>query len=433
MIGYSDNINMVIKMSKYLNRIMDKVLKYELEAFGAVLITGPKWCGKTTTAKQVAKSVLYMQDPDRKESYLTLAGIQPSILLEGEKPRLIDEWQMAPQLWDAVRFDVDNQNKTGLYILTGSTIVDESKISHSGAGRISRVKMRPMSLFESLSSNGSVSLRYLFDGQHDLSGISDLNIEDLADLIVRGGWPGNIEKSLKAAMRSVEGYCDIIATSEIQTIDGIKRSEENTRSILRSLARLTSSTAPDATILSDVKENHSSIHRNTLSDYLDALNKLFVIEDLPAWSPKLRSKTIIRTSNKRHLIDPAIAASMLKASPTDLIYDMNTFGLLFESLVIRDLRVYAQGIGGLVFHYRDNTGLEADAVIHLNDGRWGLVEVKLGDHLIDEAAENLMKLKERIDTNRINEPSFLMIVTGTGYAYKRKDGILVVPIGCLKN
>jgi hypothetical protein len=426
-------MDMVIYMKDYTNRIMDKVLKYELEAFGAVLITGPKWCGKTTTAKQIAKSVLYMQDSDRKESYLSLAGIQPSKLLEGEKPRLIDEWQMAPQLWDAVRFDVDMKNETGLYILTGSTTVDESKISHSGAGRISRIQMRTMSLFESLDSNGSVSLEELFNKKHEIDGNSNYDIKDIAELIVKGGWPGNIGKPIKVAMRSIEGYCNIIATSEIQTVDGVKRSEENTKSILKSLARHTSSTASDSTILSDVIGNNSTIHRHTLSDYLDALKKLFVIEDLPAWSPKLRSKTIIRTSNKRHLIDPAIAASMLKASPNDLIYDINTFGLLFESLVIRDLRIYAQAIGGSVFHYRDNTGLEADAVIHLDDGRWGLVEAKLGHNLIDEAAENLIKLKERIDTNRINEPSFLMIVTGTGYAYKRKDGILVVPIGCLKN
>ena len=424
---------MVIYMKDYINRIMDKVIKYELEAFGAVLITGPKWCGKTTTAKQIARSVLYMQDPDRKESYLTLANIQPSKLLEGEKPRLIDEWQMAPQLWDSVRFDVDMKNNTGLYILTGSTTVDESKISHSGAGRISRIKMRTMSLFESLDSNGNVSLKDLFDGKNEIDGTSNLDIEDIAELIIKGGWPGNINKPLKASMRSIEGYCDIIATSEIQTVDGVKRNEETTKSILRSLARHTSSTASDSTILSDVKVNNSSIHRNTLSDYLDALKKLFVIEDLPAWSPKLRSKTIIRTSNKRHLIDPAIAANMLKASPEDLIYDMNTFGLLFESLVVRDLRVYTQAIGGSVFHYRDNTGLEADAVIHLDDGRWGLVEVKLGNHLIDEASENLIKLKKIIDTNKIKEPSFLMIVTGTGYAYKRKDGVIVVPIGCLKN
>jgi len=425
-------MDMVTNMIEYINRIMDNVIKYELEAFGTVLITGPKWCDKTITAKQIVKSVLYMQHPDKKESYLTLAGIHPSKLLEGEKPSLIDEWQMAPQLRDAVKFDVDMKNGTGLYILTGSTTIDESKISHSGAGRISRIKMRTMSLFESLDSNGSVGLEDLSNGKNEIDGTSNLDIEDIAELIIRGGWPGNFKKTIKVAMRSVEGYCDIITTSEIKTVDGVKRNEETAKSILRSLARNTSSTASDATILSDVKVNNTSIHRNTLSDYLNALRKLFVIEDLPAWSPKLRSKTIIRTSNKRHLIDPAIAANMLKASPKDLIYDMNTFGLLFESLVVRDLRIYSQAIGGSVFHYRDNTGLEADAVIHLDDGRWGLIEVKLGNNLIDEAAENLKKLKDRIDTNRIKEPSFLMIVIGTGYAYKRKDGVLVVPIGCLK-
>lgn len=430
---YCDIINMVINMNKYISRIMDKVIEYELEAFGAVLITGPKWCGKTTTAKQIAKSVLYMQHPDKKKSYLTLAEIKPSKLLEGEKPKLIDEWQMAPQLWDAVRFDVDIKNETGLYILTGSTTVDESKISHSGAGRISRVKMRTMSLFESLDSNGSVELKKLFDETNDVSGVSTLSIEDLAKLIIRGGWPGNLEKPLKAAIRSVKGYCDIIATSEIKTVDGVKRNEETTKNILRSLARHTSSTVSDATILKDIKINNSTIHRNTLSDYINALKKLFVIEDLKAWSPKLRSKTIIRTSNKRHFVDPAIAANMLNASPEDLIFDMNTFGLLFESLVVRDLRIYSQAIGGTVFHYRDNTGLEADAVIHLDDGRWGLVEVKLGDSYIDQAAENLINLKDRIDTSMLNEPSFLMIITGTGFAYTRKDGVHVVPIGCLKH
>lgn len=425
-------IVMVIDMNKYISRIMDKVIKYELEAFGAVLITGPKWCGKTTTAKQIAKSVLYMQHPDKKKSYLTLAEIQPSKLLEGEKPRLIDEWQMAPQLWDAVRFDVDTKSETGLYILTGSTTIDESRISHSGAGRISRIKMRTLSLFESSDSNGTVGLEDLFDGKDKVEGVSNLNIENIANLIVRGGWPGNLTKPLKSAMRSIKGYCDIIATSEIKTVDGVKRNAETTKNILRSLARHTSLPVSDATILKDIKVNSSSIHRNTLSDYLNALKKLYIIDDLQAWSPKLRSKTIIRTSNKRHLIDPAIAASMLKASPEDLIYDMNTFGLLFESLVVRDLRIYSQAIGGSVFHYRDNTGLEADAVIYLDDGRWGLIEIKLGDNLIDSAAENLKKLKDRIDTNILNEPSFLMIITGTGYAYKRKDGVLVVPIGCLK-
>ncbi len=420
-------------MIKYLNRIIDTVLEQELKAFGAVLITGPKWCGKTTTAKRIANSVLYMQNPDRKESYMSLADLQPSLLLRGDNPRLIDEWQMAPQLWDAIRFDIDSRNKTGLYILTGSSTIDEDKISHSGAGRISRMKMRTMSLYESLDSTGQVSLIDLFDANHDIEGLSELDVKDIAKLIVRGGWPGNIDKPLNIARRSIEGYCDIITTSEIKTVDGIKRDEAKTRNVLRSLARHTSSTATNATILRDIQANHSDMHRNTLSDYLTALRKLHIIEDLPAWSPKLRSKTVIRTSNKRHLVDPAISTAILKASPEDLIYDINTFGLLFESLVIRDLRVYTQALGGSVSHYQDSSGLEADAVIHLNDGRWGLVEVKLGDNSIDEAAKNLKEINRRIDTTNLREPSFLMIVTGIGYAYKRDDDVLVVPIGCLKH
>lgn len=420
-------------MDKYYNRIIDKVLEEELNAMGAVLLTGPKWCGKTTTAKQLSKSVLYMQDPDKTTSYLKLAEILPSKLLEGKTPRLIDEWQMAPQLWDAVRHHVDLKDRPGLFILTGSTTVDQNKISHSGAGRISRIVMRTMSLFESLDSNGSVSLETIFQGKHDIQGISDIGIEDIAGLIVRGGWPGTIGKEPKVAARQVSSYCDIVSTVEIQTIDGKKRDEEKIRSVLRSLARHTSSTANEKTILDDISTRHSSVHRNTLSDYIKALKKLYIIDDLPAWSPKLRSKSTIRTSDKRHLIDPAISACLLNASKDDLLFDMNTFGLLFESLVIRDLRVYTQSLGGKLFHYRDSTGLEANAVIHLNDGRWGLIEVKLGADSIDAAAANLIKLKKKIDNKKMHEPSFLMVITGTEFAYRRNDSVLVVPIGCLKN
>jgi predicted AAA+ superfamily ATPase len=416
-------------MDKYFKRIMDNILEEELEVFGAVLLTGPKACGKTTTAALLSKSALYMQDPDKKESYLELAKIKPSRLLDGETPRLIDEWQMAPQLWDAVRFSVDLKNKTGLYILTGSTAVDESKISHSGAGRIARVMMRPMSLYESLDSNGSVSLKEIFDGKHEIEGKSNLSIEKISNLIVRGGWPSAINKSSKAAMRLVSAYCDTIASSEIQTVDGKKRDKEKTKSLLRSLARLTGSMATETTILDDVVAHHASMHRNTLSDYINALKQLYIIDDVPAWSPKLRSKTQIRTSNKRYFVDPSIAASMLKTSPENLFSDMNTFGLLFESLVIRDLKIYTHAIGGNVFHYHDRSGLEADAVIHLDDGRWGLVEVKLGTVDIDKAANNLLTISNKI----VGKPSFLMIVTGADYVYKRKDGVLVVPIGCLKN
>ncbi len=420
-------------MDKYYNRIIDKVLEEELNAMGAVLLTGPKWCGKTTTAKQLSKSVLYMQDPDKTMSYLKLAEILPSKLLEGKNPRLIDEWQMAPQLWDAVRHHVDLKDKPGLFILTGSTTVDYKKVFHSGAGRISRIMMRTMSLFESMDSNGSISLEDLFNEKHAIQGISKLGVEDIAGLIVRGGWPGTIGKDPKIAARQISSYCDIVSTVEIQTVDGKKRDEAKTRSILKSLARHTSTTANEKTILEDVSANNSTMHRNTLADYINTLKKLYIIDDLPAWSPKLRSKSIIRTSDKRHLIDPAISACLLNASKDDLLFDMNTFGFLFESLVVRDLRIYAQAIGGKLFHYRDNTGLEADAVVHLHDGRWGLIEVKLGAASIDAAAANLIKLKEKINTSEMHEPSFLMIVTATEFAYKRDDNVLVVPIGCLKN
>ena len=420
-------------MDKYYNRIIDKVLEEELNAMGAVLLTGPKWCGKTTTAKQLSKSVLYMQDPDKTMSYLKLAEILPSKLLEGKNPRLIDEWQMAPQLWDAVRHHVDLKDKPGLFILTGSTTVDYKKVFHSGAGRISRIMMRTMSLFESMDSNGSISLEDLLNEKHAIQGISKLGVEDIAGLIVRGGWPGTIGKDPKIAARQISSYCDIVSTVEIQTVDGKKRDEAKTRSILKSLARHTSTTANEKTILEDVSANNSTMHRNTLADYINTLKKLYIIDDLPAWSPKLRSKSIIRTSDKRHLIDPAISACLLNASKDDLLFDMNTFGFLFESLVVRDLRIYAQAIGGKLFHYRDNTGLEADAVVHLHDGRWGLIEVKLGAASIDAAAANLIKLKEKINTSEMHEPSFLMIVTATEFAYKRDDNVLVVPIGCLKN
>jgi len=411
---------------------MDDVLKEELEAFGAVLITGPKWCGKTTTAKQLAKSVLYMQQPDEKQNNLQLAQVQPSLLLKGEKPRLIDEWQMAPQLWDAIRFDVDQQSTEGIYILTGSTVVDESKISHSGAGRISRLTMRTMSSFESNDSNGTVSLSDLFEGNHNIGAQSNLGLIDIANLVVRGGWPSTINKSQKIAMKQIAGYCNTIANSDIGEVDGVRRDEGKTLAIMKSFSRHIATQASMATILKDIKSNDETMDIDTLSDYLKALEKLFVVEDLTSWSPKLRSKTAIRSSNTRHFTDPAIAARMLNASSRDLIQDLNTFGFLFESLVVRDLRIYSQSLQGKVFHYRDKTGLEADAIIHLDNGDWAAVEVKLGQHRIDEGATNLLKLEKKINTDKMGKPSFLAVITGTKYAYRREDGVLVIPIGCLR-
>ncbi len=419
-------------MSKYYERIMDKCIKEELEAFGAVLINGPKWCGKTTTAKRYSKSDINMQNPAQKNNYLNIAKINPTLLLEGEKPRLIDEWQVAPEIWDAIRNDVDDKQQQGLYILTGSSKVDESRIGHSGVGRISRVLMRTMSLYESQDSNGEISLEDIFDSDRSISSKSPLNIKDIALLIIRGGWPSSIGKDIKIASKQISGYIQSIIKTEIKTIDGVERDEAKTLAVMKSLARHTATQANDAKIIADVETNHYSIHRNTLSDYLNALRELYIIEDLPAWSPKLRSKTTIRTSNTRHFIDPAFAAALLNANSEDLLRDFETFGLLFESLVIRDLRIYTDYIGGKIYHYRDKTGLEADAIIHLNDGRWGAIEIKLGSHEIEKAAQNLKKLKDRVDSSDNNGPSFLMVITGTEYAYKREDDIYVVPLGCLK-
>lgn len=419
-------------MGSYLQRVMDRVLQQELEAFGAVLLTGPKWCGKTTTARQQARSVLAMQSPDQQEAYLQLAAVRPSLLLEGEHPRLLDEWQMAPQLWDAVRHDVDLQGRTGLYILTGSTSVDEKQSKHSGAGRISRLKMYTMSLYESGDGSGDISLEDLFDGQQEVSAQSSLTIEDYARLIVRGGWPGTIGKSESVSRRQIAGYCDAIVKADISTVDGVSRDERRAGAVLKSYARHTATRTPKTTILKDIQQNHDSMHINTLDSYLEALNRLFVLDDLPAWTPRLRSRANIRVSETRHFVDPAIAAYFLQAYPRDLLFDLNTFGLLFESLAVRDLRIYAQGMYGQVSHYRDSSGLEADAIVHLPDGRWAAVEAKLGSAQVDVAARHLLQLKGSVDTKDMREPSFLMVVTGTEFAYTRPDGVHVVPLGCLK-
>jgi predicted AAA+ superfamily ATPase len=419
-------------MNKYMNRLVDQTLADELEAFGAVYITGPKWCGKTTTGLQLAKSSLFLQNPDQRQQYLDLAALQPSRLLEGENPRLIDEWQDAPQLWDAVRFEVDRRSAEGLFILTGSTSVDEKKIAHSGAGRISRLKMRTMSLFESGYSSGEVSLRALFD-REEISAKSKRTIPDLAEQIVRGGWPGTVNKSYTLARRQVAGYCRSILETEISTPDGVSHDPEKVEAVVKSYSRHTASPAAISTIVNDVSEYFKPLSRNTVSDYITALEKIYVIEDLKAWSPRLRSKTAVAVSPTRHFVDPAIAAFFMNAGTDDLLNDLETYGFLFESLAVRDLRIYAESIGGKVFHYRDHSGLEADAIVHLPDGRWGAIEVKLGTAWIEEAAANLLKLKEKIDTGKMNSPSFLAVVCGDGYAYQRKDGIYVLPIDCLRN
>lgn len=415
---------------KYYNRLIEKTLKIELEAFGAVLITGPKWCGKTTTATKIANSSINLQDPINKDNYLKILSITPDALLNETPPMLIDEWQEAPHLWDYVRQTIDKKRQKGLYILTGSSVVDETLISHSGAGRISRLTMRTLSLYESEHSNGAVSLLSLFNNEKFIPNKAKLTINDYADLVVRGGFPDTIGKPLSIVKRQLDGYIDIISNQEIKTVYGAQKNALVVKKILKSLARHSGTQARIATLVTDLANEEVAIHRETLASYLNAFRNLYIIENLSAWTPKLRSSANVRTQDTRHFVDPALAARVLNAQVEDLLLDFNTFGLLFESLVIRDLKIYTEYIGGEIFHYRDSYGYEADAIIHLNDGRWGLVEVKLGNTQIDEAASKLIKISKNIDTTK--KPSVLMIVTGGDLAYQRADGVYVVPIGCLK-
>ncbi len=420
-------------MKEYLPRIADIVLSDRLEAKGAVLIEGPKWCGKTTTALQKAKSVVYMQDPLDKEQNLALAELNPLQLLKGKTPRLIDEWQLAPKLWDAIRFDVDKRDEFNQFILTESFVpADDMSNSHSGTGRITRMTMRPMSLFESKDSDGSVSLRSLFGSKNEISADSNISIEELAFLICRGGWPKAIGQSQRVALQQAFDYVDSIVNKDASRVDGIAKDPQRMKNLLHSYSRFIASDAKITTIRDDMVANGvDTLDYNTVHTYISALKKIFVVEDLPAWNPKLRSKTAIRTTDTRHFTDPSIATASLGIGPQDLLDDLQTMGLFFENLCIRDLRVFAEALDGNVYHYRDKTDLECDAVIHLRNGSFGLVEVKLGGSAIDTAAGNLLKLQERLDTNRMKHPSFLMILTGTKYAYTRKDGVHVVPIGCL--
>lgn len=421
--------------NKYLSRIADSILQDRLAASGAVLIEGPKWCGKTRTALEASKSHLFMQDPDKAVSYLKAADIKPSLLLKGDTPRLLDEWQTAPVLWDAVRFMVDQRGKAGQFILTGSAVPMDNTVQHTGTGRISRLMMRPMSLYESMESNGSVSLQALFDGEIEIDNFSSLTIEQIAFAIVRGGWPASIGETEKIAIRHAIDYVEAVINADISRVDGVEKNPVRVRALLRSLSRNISTLATIRTIYDDIAMNNGdeSISEKTISQYLRALDRIFVTENLSAWNPALRSKTAIRTSPKRQFVDPSIAAAVMRLTPSRLLDDFNYFGFLFESLCDRDLRIYAEAIDGQVFHYRDGSGLEADAVIVLNDGRWAAVEVKLGSKEIEEAAVHLLELKNKINIEKMREPSFLMILTGTEIAYRREDGVFVIPLGCLKN
>jgi len=419
-------------MRTYMPRLADDLLQMALRAAGAVLIEGPKWSGKTRTAQQAAKSVLMLQDPDKQKSYLQTAAIKPTLLLEGKTPRLLDEWQMAPVLWDAVRFVVDQRDRTGQFILTGSAVPVNHVTAHTGTGRISRLRMRPMSLFESGDSSGTVSLRTLFDGDTEIEAISSISIEQLAFLLIRGGWPASIGADDAIAQKRANDYVDSVINLDVSRVDDIEKDPGKMRALMRSLARNVATEATMQTLMLDMETEDESISMPTVSKYIQALKKIFVIEDMPAWNPSIRSKTPLRTSPKRHFTDPSIATAVMGLSSKRLLQDFNTFGYLFESLCVRDLRIYADVLDGAVYHYRDKTGLESDAVLVLRDGSWAAIEVKMGAHEFDAAAETLKKFVNRVDTRKMNEPSFLMILSATEFAYRRKDGVYVVPIGCLK-
>ena len=424
-------------MKIYRKRVADDILKRRLEGKGAVLIEGPKWCGKTTTAEQIAASILYMDDPEKKAQNIAMSELNPKRLLKGAVPRLIDEWQLAPKLWDAIRFEVDHRSELGQFILTGSAVpADTAEITHSGTGRFTWLMMRPMSLYESGDSTGEVSLKELFDGSIEIDGSAELSIDRLAFLVCRGGWPQAVDMRDEIALDQAVDYFDSVVHSDINRADHVQKNPEKVRRLMRSYARSQGAQVPNTVLAQDIAANDDApINEETVSSYVAALRKIFVVEDMPAWNPNLRSKTAIRSSDTRYYIDPSIAAAALGIGPNDLLNDLKTFGFLFETLCIRDLRVFADALNGNVYHYRDKDGQECDAVIHLRNGKYGLIEIKLGgDRLIEEGAKNLKVMETKIDTDKMNVPSFLMVLTGTGdFAYRRQDGVYVVPIGCLKH
>lgn len=423
--------------TEYKPRIADSILRHKLQGVGAILIEGAKWCGKTSTAEQQAKSVVYMSNPTLLPQYLTYVDTAPEMLLDGETPRLIDEWQLAPKLWDCVRFTVDHRKGMGQYILTGSSVpADMSQVHHTGTGRFARLLMRPMTLWESGDSNGKISLRQMFDAPQSIAAECNMSLQDIAFLTCRGGWPQTIDLPKENQLEASVDYFDAVVNSDIQRADGVNRNAQRVRRLMRSYARMQGSQASFNEIVKDMQGNEKDmIDAQTVSSYLNALRMIFVVEDMPAWNPNLRSKTTTRTSDTRYFVDSSIATAALGVGPNDLIGDMETFGLLFETLAVRDLRVYAQALGGEVYHYRDKSDLECDTVIHLRNGDYGLIEIKIGgDKGIDAGAKSLLCLADKIDTTRMHNPSFLMVLTAVGrFAYRREDGVYVVPIGCLKD
>lgn len=424
-------------MKTYKHRIADEILKRKLMGKGAVLVQGPKWCGKTTTAKQIAKSLLDLGNPGELSNAMETLQIVPKKLLEGDVPRLIDEWQTIPELWDMIRSEVDNRGEMGQFILTGSSVpMDEDKRMHSGNGRYGWINMRPMSLWESGESNGKISLADLFEGNTFEPFDYSMDVNTLAFQICRGGWPQSTFMEGEVALDQARDYYETIYKVDIHRVDKVRRNSERTRLLLKSYARNTGSATSFSKMSADIKENdNADISYETISDYIDALKKLFVLEDMPAWNPNLRSKSAIQSSDTRYFIDPSIATSALSLGPKDLINDMSTFGLFFESMAVRDLRTYADALNGDLFHFRDSSGLECDAVLHRRNGEYGLIEIKLGgNNNIEKGAETLKHLAEVIDTDKMKSPAFLMVLTGVGqYAYRRPDGVFVVPIGCLKD
>lgn len=427
-------------MNGYKARIADKLLSRKLEGMGAVLIEGPKWCGKTTTAEQIAGSILYMNDPRHRHTNIQLASMNPEILLTGAVPRLIDEWQLAPSLWDSIRFECDHRKEDGQFILTGSSVPtwngeEDEMFSHSGIGRIARLKMRPMSLWESGDSDGSISLGELFSGTATPAGAPDIRIRRLAFLVCRGGWPKAALQNQEISLERAFDYYQAVTEVDINRIDNVKRDSEKAKRLLRSYSRHQGTQVSLTKIRDDMRINETdSMSEKTIDDYLAVFRKMFVIEDMPTWNPNLRSKTAIRTTDTRYFVDPSIAVAALGVGPDDLVNDLETFGLLFETMAVRDLRVYADALNGNVYHYRDKDGLECDSVIHLRNGQYALAEIKMGgDMNIEAGVRSLKMLKNKIDMTKMPEPSFMMVLTGLGsYAYRRPDGVWVVPIGSLR-
>lgn len=420
-------------MEKYIPRIADNILKNKLEYMGAVLIEGCKWCGKSTTARQFAKSYIEFQNPDKKIQYDKTSQSKPSLFLEGDKPRLFDEWQMYPVLWDAIRTDVDHTGLKGQYILTGSAKPVENGVMHTGTGRFTKLLMRPMSLYESGESNGEVSLQDVIDGK-DISSVSKLEFDDVINVMLRGGWPESLKIDGDNKYRVSKDYVDSILNEDIKTLDGVERNPQKMRTVLQSIARNISTRVSKSTLIEDVKNEFSNdLSRPTLNDYLNTLEKLFVLEYIPATNLNLRSKTPLRVSPKFELVDPSIVTAVMGLKRDDLINDLNFTGFIFENLCMRDLKIYADSINASISYYRDKNDLEVDAILKTENGKWGAIEIKFGDGEIEEAAKTLLEFKKKIDTNKFGEPLFLMVLTSTTYSYKREDGVYVVSIGSLKN